>query len=160
MKKDLQKALDNVEMTYGELIAIATSIVDPIFADINSTINSIENSQLYASSTDSVRDVLLKLALKSFSLSEIKDKASLKQECAETLRKEAYAKSFNGTDGTVAFKENSALISVAEEILVESIYSLVSSMLKTKVDELHRVCDALKTILMSKMQEAKLSTVI
>jgi len=48
------------------------------------------------------------------------------------------------------------LLAASEEIIVESLYKLVANLLKTKLDALHRLVDALKSVLMSKMQEAKL----
>jgi hypothetical protein len=35
------------------------------------------------------------------------------------------------------------------------LYNLVANLLKTKLDQLHRLVDALKSILMSRMQETK-----
>lgn len=155
MKKDLQKALDDVETTYGELIEIANEMTRAHFASIDDTIQKIDIQQQYALSLDKLRELLLDLSIKSYTLSEIKDRSLLKQECAETIRKHKYATNFNLTDGTVAFKENSALINSSEEILVELVYDLVASMFKTKVDEVHRFIDTVKTILMTRMQEAK-----
>ena len=47
----------------------------------------------------------------------------------------------------------------AEEILAEEIYTLMANTFKVKLDEIHRVVDTLKSVLMSRMQEAKLTTV-
>ena len=46
---------------------------------------------------------------------------------------------------------------VSENILVEAVHSMVASALKVKLDEMHRVVDALKTVTMSRMSEAKLT---
>ena len=156
MKRDLQNALDNVEMTYSELVQIANDMTRDVFEEVDSIVNSIEENKLYTMPADTIREYILRLSLKSYRLSEIKEKSSLKQECAETLRKEKYAVSFNGIEGTVAFKENSALVSISEEVLVEAIYSLVASLFKTKLDEIHRFLDSLKSILISQLQEAKI----
>jgi hypothetical protein len=106
---------------------------------------------------DLLRDYILKLCLKSYSFSDIKEKAAFKAEIAETIRKEAYAKQFNSTEGTVAVRQNNAEIAISAEYLSEEIYQLISALLKTKADEIHRVVDALKTVLMSRLQEAKIS---
>ena len=156
MKRDLQTALDNVEMTYSELVQIANDMTRDVFEEVDNIINSIEENKLYTMPADAIREYILRLSLKSYRLSEIKEKSSLKQECAETLRKEKYAISFNGIEGTVAFKENSALVSISEEVLVEAVYSLVASLFKTKLDEIHRFLDSLKSILISQLQEAKI----
>ena len=158
MNQNVSKALDNIDMTYNELIDIANDVCSEVTGDltemINSAYNNIENL-----TNDSIRQLLLKLSLRSYSFSEIKDKSLFKATLGETLRKEAYAKSFNATEGTVAVRENTSIINTSAEILAEELYTLIANMFKTRVDEVHRVVDSLKSVLMSRMQEAKLSTV-
>ena len=88
-----------------------------------------------------------------------KEKAQFKAVLGEALRKEAYAKNFNAAEGTVAVRENLSIINTASEILAEEIYSLVANIFKIKLDETHRAVDALKSVLMSRMQEAKMASV-
>ena len=156
MKGNLQKALDNTEQTYVNLVSIANDIINghikDIDADIKNATNNINNL-----TNDSIRQLIITLALKSYNFSEVKEKAVLKAECAEALRKEAYAIEYNKADGAVAARDNAAIINTSDEILTDAIYGLVSSLFKTKLDEIHRVIDALKTVLMSRMAEAKLS---
>ena len=64
---------------------------------------------------------------------------------------------FNEADGAAAVKNNIALIQTSEEIVVQALYESISSQLKTKVDQLHRMVDAIKSILVTRMQEAKLT---
>ena len=92
-----------------------------------------------------------------FKIKEIKEKAQFKSVLGEALRKEAYAKNFNTAEGTVAVRENLSIINTSSEILAEELYTLVANMFKVKCDEVHRVVDTLKSVLMSRMQEAKIS---
>lgn len=158
MNQNVSKALDNIDMTYNELIDIANDLCSEVTGDltemIQSAYNNIENL-----TNDSIRQLLLKLSLRSYSFAEIKDKAMFKATLGETLRKEAYAKSFNLTEGTVAVRENTSIINTSAEILAEELYTLVANMFKTRADEVHRVVDSLKSVLMSRMQEAKLSNI-
>lgn len=156
MSEAVNNALNNVDMVYDELIQIANETVESIIGDINSIICDIQ-SDLENMNNDLIRDYILKLCLKSYSFSDIKEKAAFKAEIAETIRKEAYAKQFNSTEGTVAVRQNNAEIAISAEYLSEEIYQLISALLKTKADEIHRVVDALKTVLMSRLQEAKIS---
>lgn len=158
MKQNVSAALDAVDMTYDELIVIANEISDDVLGDVNTLMkNAYDNIENL--SNEAIRDTLLRLSLRSYSFSEIKEKSIFKATLAETLRKEAYATNFNATEGTVAVRENNAIIQTSAEILAEELYTLVASMFKTKLDEIHRVVDALKSVLMSRMQEAKLSSV-
>ena len=158
MNTQVSKALDNIDVAYDDLIDIANSIVDEITGDMNNMIqgayDNIENL-----TNEDIRNILLRLSLRSYSFSEIKEKAAFKATLGETLRKEAYAKSFNVTEGTVAVRENTSIINTSAEIVAEEIYALVANMFKLKLDELHRIVDSLKSVLMSRMQEAKLTTV-
>lgn len=158
MNTQVSKALDNIDAAYDDLIDIANSIVDDITGDMNNMIQSAYDNIENLTNED-IRNILLKLSLRSYSFSEIKEKAAFKATLGETLRKEAYAKSFNVTEGTVAVRENTSIINTSAEILAEEIYTLVANMFKLKLDELHRIVDSLKSVLMSRMQEAKLTTV-
>ena len=156
MARNLDNALDNVEMTYQDAILIANDMCADFFKEINEFIEKIK-TKINTIGTDDLRLAILHLSLKSFSLADTKEKTLLKQEIAETLRKEKYSQIFNSTDGSIGIRENTAVLQSSEEIVVELIYDYVASAFKTKVDEVHRIVDSLKTILMSKMQELKIT---
>ncbi len=150
--------MDNVEVTYANVIDISNSIVDEVTGDITDLIHNAYDNVENLTNED-IRQLLLRLALRAYSFGEIKDKATFKATLAETLRKEAYAVQFNSTDGTVATKENTATINTSSEIVVEEIYELTASLFKTRLDEVHRCVDALKTVLTTRLTEAKLTSV-
>lgn len=158
MKNGVSAALDKVDMTYDELIVIANSILTEVTGDLDAMMESAYND-VELLSNEAIRQLMLKLSLRSYSFSEIKEKSIFKATLGETLRKEAYATNFNAAEGTVAVRENNAILNTSDEILAEEIYTLVSSLFKTKLDEIHRVVSSLQSVLMSRMQEAKLSSV-
>ena len=158
MNVKLETALDNVESTYGELVEVANGMLQPLFAPINDLVSRI-NSTVNALSIEQIRDYILQLQLKAFEISETKEKAALKAELAETLQKEKFAISFNNLEGSAAVKDKLATVENAPEVVAEALYNLVSNLLKTKLDQLHRLVDALKSILMSRMQETKFMNV-
>ena len=154
MNAKLEAALTNVETTYGDLVEIANGMLKPLFDPINNLV-SVINSTVNALSIEQIRDYILQLQLKAFEISETKEKAALKAELAETLQKEKFAVSFNKLEGSAAVKDKLALVEASAETVSEALYNLVANLLKTKVDQLHRLVDALKSILMSRMQETK-----
>ena len=154
MEKKLEEALMNVQTTYGELVEVANGMLSSIVGPVNELVAEV-NSKVNAMSVDQIRDFILRLQLKAFEISEIKEKSALKAELAEALQKEKYAVEFNGADGTAAVKSNIATIAASAEVTSEALYNLIANLLKTKLDQLHRLVDALKSILMSRMQEAK-----
>lgn len=158
MTSTVSKALENIDITYNDLIVIANEIFTETTGEID-TIMSDAYNDIERLSNDAIRDLMLKLSLKSYTFSEIKEKSSFKATLGEVMRKETYATNFNQSEGTVAVRENTAIIESGAEILAEEIYTLVANMLKTKLDEVHRVVNTLQTVLMTRMQEAKLTSV-
>jgi len=155
-KPNLTEALDNIEMLYSDVIAIANEMLSPLFTPINKLVEEV-NSKINNYTIEDIRNYMMRLQLRAYEISETREKSSLKAELAAAMRKEKYAMMFNAAQGTSGTKDNTALLSVSQEIIVESLYNLVANLLKTKQDSLHRLVDALKSMLMSKMQEAKLS---
>lgn len=154
MDSKLEKALANVETTYGELVNIANDFLRTTFDPIDDLVQQI-NCRINTLSVDQIRDYMLTLQLKAYGISELKEKAALKAELAEILQKEHFAISFNGADGSAAVKDKLAIVATSSETVTEALYTLIASLLKTKLDSMHRLIDVLKSILMSRMQETK-----
>lgn len=158
MKGNLKQALENANMMYTQLAEIADGIVKNSTSEIDEILRTADRVK---DLTDSqMRNLIVLLSMKSYNFSEAKDHAALRLECAESLRKEAHAKVLLSTEGTAGVRENTAIQETADEIMVAAIYQIVASMLKTKLDEVHRIVDALKSALMSRMQEAKLASML
>ena len=157
-KGNLKEALANTNTTYKELVEIANSIISASTESIDRIIKPAQES-IENISNDEIRQLMLRIALASYTFSEIKEKSAFKAQCAEALRKEAYATNFSQAEGPIAAKDSIALLNTADEIIVEEIYDLIASLLKTKLDEMHRVVDVLKTVLMSRLSEAKLNNI-
>lgn len=158
MDQKLKNALAEVESSYGDLVGIANDFLKATFDPIDDLVNQI-NCRINSLSIDQLREYLLLLQLKAYGISELKDKAALKAELAEILQKEHFAISFNGVDGSAAVKDKLATVATSAEIVTEALYTLIASLLKTKLDAIHRLVDVLKSILMSRMQEAKFMNV-
>lgn len=155
-KPDLTEALDNVEMTYSDVVNISNDMLSPLFTPINKLVQEVD-SKINALTVEEIRGFMMRLQLRAYEISEIKDKSTLKASLAETLRKEKYAMMFNEAQGTAGTKDNTALLAASEEIVVEALYNLVANLLRTKLDQLHRLIATLSSILISRMQEAKMS---
>lgn len=158
MNTNVQEALNNVDMTYNDLITIVDDIEKDVLGDVDEIISNIYNN-LQDMPNAAIKDNLLSLSLKSYSFSDIKEKSAFKAELAESIRKEAYAKAFKASEGTVAAKDSDATMNISSEIIAEEIHTLLSALFKTKLDEIHRVIDVLKTILMARLSEAKLVSI-
>ena len=159
MSKDLNKALQEVEMTYSQIKQIAEDMLAETFFPLNQVVDEIQMN-IQNLSIDSLRHYMLQLQLNTFQLSELRDKSAVKAQCAEAIKKEAYATSFLSQEGTAGQKDSNATIAISENIVVECLYELVANLVKTKVDQSLRLIDTLKSILMSRMAEAKISNAL
>lgn len=158
MNKELTNAIDNVQIVYEDIIDIANESVKELTGDLDDYLDRVYNNVEHLSNDD-IRDILLRLSLRAFSFSAIKDKAAFKATLAETLRKEAYATKFNTLEGTISSKDSQATLLISNEIVSEHLYNLTAALFKTKLSEIHSVIDTLKTVLTSRLSEAKLCTI-
>ena len=156
MAKDLTKALETVELTYSQIKEIADNMLAVHFEEPNKLVESIQTN-VESMSIDMLRDYILRLQLTVYSLSELRDRSGIKANCAEAIRKEAYAASYICQEGTAGVKDSNTTLAISENIVAQCLYELVATLVKTKVDMCLRLIDSLKSILMSRMQEAKLS---
>ena len=154
----IRETLGTTDSTYKEIISIGNDMVSIYSKDANAEVDyllkNVDNL-----SNEEIRKSLLKLSLTAYSFSEVKEKSSLKADIAETLRKERYATEFTKAEGSVALKDTKATLNSSEELLAEMLYSYVANALKTKLDQVHRVVDTLKSILISRQAEAKLLSI-
>ena len=158
MNKNVQDALDKVGMVYSDLVVIANDILADATGDINEILDPVID-RVETISNDDLRVIMMKLSVRAFSFCEIKEKAAFKSSIAETLRKEAYATNFGAAEGSVAAKESAATLQTSAEILSEQIYDLVADLFKVKLDSIYRVVDVIKTVLTTRVNEAKLTNV-
>ena len=150
----IQVALDELDATYKDLIVIANDITERYFKQSDDIVKDLYK-RVEELSDEDIRQAILKLSFASYSLGETKERSTFKSELADTIKKVAFSEKFNSAEGAVAVRENSAIIDTADETLVSKIYDYVSADFKTKLDEIHRVVDSLKSVLISRQAMAK-----
>lgn len=159
MKESLEQALNNVELVYNDVKEIADDLVKEYTSDIANLISYIADN-LESLTNDDLRKLILKLSTKAYSFGDIKEKAGIKAEIAEMLKKEKYATEFNKAEGSIAVRENTSILNISDEVVTQAIYDLVASSYKVKLDEIRRMIDSLKVVLTSRLSEAKLSATL
>lgn len=150
------EAVDNVQSSYNEIKGIADDILEPYFCEVDKLVKSLGNN-INNLSVETIRNTIVELSIHSYKLGEVKDKSAIKADIAEALRKEKYAIECTKSEGTKLDKDNKALLESSPQVVSEMLYNLIANLTKTKVDEIHRLVDSLKSILMSRMQELKMS---
>lgn len=153
---NVHNALESVEMTYSDLTEIANEMVSDFFEPANRIINELKD--INSLTNDEIRNYMIRLSLAAYSLGEIKEKSALKAEIAQALRKESIARNYAESEGTASNKENTAILRSNQQIVAEALYNLIANLFRTKMDSCHRTVDVLKSVLMSRNMEAKLTT--
>ena len=118
MAKDLNKALEAVEMTYSQIKEIADSMLSGPFEEPNRIIEDIQYN-VESMSIDMLRDSILRLQLAVYALSELRDRSGIKATCAEAIRKEAYAAAYIGQEGTAGVKDSNTTLAISENIVAQ-----------------------------------------
>ena len=152
---DIKVAKQEVNDMFNDLSPLVQEIVNKYSSNLDKNISKI--SDAITLTNDEIRTLMLEISIECYMFGMSKDASVLKQECAETLLKEAQAKSYNATDGTQVIRSNQALIDTMDRQVVNMLYSAVASLCKTKIDEGHRIVNTLNSILISRNAEAKLS---
>lgn len=152
---DIEQAKKDVNDLFKNLSPLIIEIVDKYSKELDRIFNKLTNAK--ALSNEDLREYMLALSVESYLFGMSKDASLLKQECAVTLMKEGQAQVYNATDGTQAVRNNQAIIDTTDKQVVNLIYSGVANMMKTKLDEAHRMVNVLNSILISRNAEAKMT---
>jgi len=156
LREKMIDAMNSVYDIYNDMNSLAkdivkeyTSPIDILVKQVKEDINNLTN--------EDIRRLELKLSLLAYDLGELKDKTNIAAEVAEIVQDEAQATAWNTAEGNNEQRKNTALLSVNKEKVVSKLYKLVASQIKTKLDETHRIVDTLKSILISRASDRKLT---
>lgn len=151
----IENAKREVNDLFKDISPMVLEITDRYSKELDSLINKIADAKTLTN--DELRDYILRLSIESYMFGMSKEASILKQECAETLMKEKVAQEFNLSSGSVAVRNNISTINTTDKQVVNLLYGAVANMMKTKLDEAHRLINALNSILISRNAEAKLA---
>ena len=152
---DFNVADKNVNDVYKDIGKIAKKLVDEKSKAIDDLIKTLSNVE--SLSDEEIRKYMLKISLESYSFSEIKEHSVMKQDCATALMKETQANIFNSETGTAEVRRNKSITDSNAQITVNILYNSIANLMKTKLDEAHRVVNTLNSILISRAAAAKLN---
>lgn len=152
---DFNVADKNVNDVYKDIGKIAKKLVDEKSKVIDDLIKTLSNVE--SLSDEEIRKYMLKISLESYSFSEIKEHSVMKQDCAVALMKETQANIFNSETGTAEVRRNKSITDSNAQITVNILYNSIANLMKTKLDEAHRVVNTLNSILISRAAAAKLN---
>lgn len=152
---DFNVADKNVNDVYKDIGKIAKKLVDEKSKAIDDLIKTLSNVE--SLSDEEIRKYMLKISLESYSFSEIKEHSAMKQDCAAALMKETQANIFNSETGTAEVRRNKSITDSNAQITVNILYNSIANLMKTKLDEAHRVVNTLNSILISRAAAAKLN---
>lgn len=152
---EIEQAKKEVNELFKDLAPIVQEIVDKYSIELDKIISKLSRAETLTN--EELRSNMLALSIESYMFGMSKDASILKQECATTLMKEAQAKAYNNVDGTQAVRTNQSIIDTVDKQVINLVYSAVGNLMKTKLDEAHRMVNVLNSILISRNAEAKLA---
>lgn len=145
-----------VDETYKNIVAIADDLVAKSARSIDDLVKEIKRNLVNLTNQE-ISNYMLQLSIEAYYFGQKKEHATLKQEIAEAAVKEGLAKSYNTTEGTVAFRQNQAMLDISEKQAVKLLYDVTAGLMKTKLDEIHRLINVLNGALINRNAEAKLN---
>ncbi|MBP5468938.1 MAG: hypothetical protein J6Z11_06795 [Candidatus Riflebacteria bacterium] len=146
---DIQTIYNSLNSQAKELVKTYTKQIDDLIKKVSANINNLSN--------EDIRSIELQLSLMAYDLGELKDKTCIAAEIAEIVQDETEAEAWNTATGNNEQRKNTAILASSKEKAVAKLYKLVASQIKTKLDEAHRVVDTLKSILISRASDRKLT---
>ena len=156
LDENLVDGMSNIQVIYNSLNSQAKEIVKNYTKQIDDLIKKVSENVNNLSNED-IRNIELQLSLMAYDLGELKDKTSIAAEIAEIIQDETEADAWNTATGNNEQRKNTAILASSKEKAVAKLYKLVASQIKTKLDEAHRVVDTLKSILISRASDRKLT---
>ena len=148
--KDVSDVYKNLKEIVDGVVKKHSNGIDMIFAEIKKYSDKLEllpNKEIIG--------WMLRLQIAEYEFSAKKDDAQLMQECSAILTKVTQASIYALSDGTQSARSNKALIDTQDKQLVTAVYNAVSSNMKTKLDECHRMMNLLNSVLISNNAEAR-----
>lgn len=152
---DISNARAEVDELFNNLSPLVLEIVNKHSAEADRLIKRVKDANSFTN--EELRELILALSIEAYMFGVTRDAGLLKQECATTLLKEQQARVYNCTEGTQVVRQNASLLNSSEKQVVNMLYGAVADMLKTRLDEIHRLANALNSILISRNAEAKLN---
>lgn len=146
---DIQTIYNSLNSQAKEIVKNYTKQIDDLIKSVSDDINNLSN--------EAIRNIELQLSLMAYDLGELKDKTCIAAEIAEIIQDETEAEAWNTAAGNNEQRKNHAILASSKEKAVAKLYKLVASQIKTKLDEAHRVVDTLKSILISRASDRKLT---
>ncbi len=156
LDENLVDGMSNIQVIYNSLNSQAKEIVKNYTKKIDDLIKTVSENVNNLSNED-IRNIELQLSLMAYDLGELKDKTCIAAEIAEIIQDETEADAWNTAAGNNEQRKNTAILASSKEKAVAKLYKLVASQIKTKLDEAHRVVDTLKSILISRASDRKLT---
>lgn len=148
-----EQVKQEVDSTYRSLAKIAKEITSQYTKEIDLLIKELENIENL--SDGRVRNIMLQLSLLAYHLGEVKEHSNIRADISTALYKEKLASEFNSLEGPVGVKTNQATVNSIDQQAVQILYTNISKMFTTKLDETHRVVNTLNNVLIGRMATNK-----
>lgn len=148
-----ERVSNEVNLVYRQLAKVAKDIVSKHTKELDDLIEELKNIENF--SDGKVRNIMLQLSLLAYNLGELKEHSNLRADVSTAMLKEKIALEFNSSEGTQSAKQNLATLNAMDNQAVQILYTNISKMFSTKLDEVHRVVNTLNNVLIGRMASNK-----
>ena len=144
---ETDEVVNNLSEVVGSITRDITAELDSLIAKLRKGVDTFSNSDL--------REIMACISVETYYIGVAKEQSSLRDACATALYKESVAKAFAAAPGAVETKKQQAVKDTMDKQAVSILYTTVTNLLKTKIDEAHRIVSVINGILMSRASDAK-----
>ena len=137
-----------------KMCKVYTKHLDAYMHDIDVVLT---NSKVTEIPTITIEEWILNITnILYFTVSGLEE-VGLKEDVCKRIRQELYAKAHTESTGTVAERQNIALVAVQDEDLILQVYSRAYKSIKAKVDAGYEMLNSMKKILSARITDMEIS---
>lgn len=152
VEKEVNEFYKNIGKVAKDFVNERTKEIDDIIKTLSKDIQSLSDSDLM--------NYQIKLDIACYYLAETKEYANLKSDCANALYKEKQAIYYLGATGTQESKKNESVINSTDNQVVNILYTNISKLLNTKLEEAKRISRTLSSVSIYRMSLRKQSRLV
>lgn len=159
--KKIKEQVMGIEKNSLTINNIVDEVVTSHTAELDSYIDNLRDI-LELSQTEitdeKLNEVILRLPIYIYYLSEIQEDMGIREDIAKTIRQDNYSRVYSETRGTVGDKTNKAELAVQEDTLVHIIHQRMYKEIKAKAEAADELLQSCKKILTRRIAEIEIGT--
>lgn len=152
---NIDKERKESNQMFKDLMPIVNSVVQKYSTQIDKIVKEVKKIETLTN--EDIRNKMLELSIECYFFGTNVAQSSLMSDCANVLYKESVAKEYSNAIGTQSERTSMSTIMSINKQVVNTLYRAVNELMKSKLDEAHRLVNTLNSVLISRSAEEKLN---